>query len=53
MNDRVQPFRIVIEGRCDPLFLASILENVKLVTPEDGGFTLMVGTTTDRDGSER
>jgi len=52
MDDRSQQYRIVIEGWCDPLFLASILEDVKKVTSADGGFTLSVGSMADEHVSE-
>lgn len=47
MDDRSQHYRFVIEGWCDPLFLAAMIEDAKNLTSSDGGFTLSVGTHAD------
>jgi len=37
-------FRITVTGYADAVFIASIIECVKNLTPEDGGFTFEFGT---------
>ena len=41
-------FRIVITGYADDVFIASLIEDVKKLTPVDGGFTFEYGTHTDQ-----
>lgn len=48
-------FRITVTGDADPIFIASLIEDVKRITPIDGGFTFDFGThaVTDHEfGSE-
>lgn len=52
MRESLTSYRFVIEGTCDPLFLASLVEDAKKLTSEHGGFTLSVGTHADVEISE-
>lgn len=45
-------FRIVITGNADQLFIPAILEDVKRITPHDGGFTFEYGTHANDDDWE-
>lgn len=46
MSGRVR-FRVVIDGEISPGFMADLLDRVRDVTPEDGGFTIAVGTAVE------
>jgi hypothetical protein len=41
-----EPFTIHIEGYAPIEYIPTLIEGIKALTPEDGGFTFRVGTTT-------
>jgi hypothetical protein len=43
------PFRITITGEADAVFIAALIEDVKKITPEAGGFTFEYGTHAEEE----
>jgi hypothetical protein len=43
-------FRITVTGNADPVFVASLIEDLKRMTPVDGGFTFQYGTHATQQG---